>query len=248
MICSPRCNFFNDTKLNYLYCSLNGKQFELHVDVEYEGSSGATHEMDISLIDNSHTTPSRQGSRNPRYASLIIECKFFSSSVPSIGPARALVGLLSDFQTKMKQENSKVIIMKTPESIESEHTELHHQLEMATNLPSQTGVYAKEVARVLHPHFVKEEEFALPPLALLPELAKGNVIDEMKKYIPLCDALKKDWPALLEEHAQIEHKPDLLQKVAVAEKHDAVVRVAENLKLHAETEEEIHIRLSVISH
>lgn len=141
--------------------------------------------------------------------------------------------------TKMKQENAKVMIMKTPESIESEHTELHHQLEMATNLPGQTGVYAKEVARLLHPHFVKEEEFALPPLALLPELAKGNVTNEMKKYIPMCDTLKKDWPVLLEEHAQIEQKLDLLQKAAVAEKQDAVVKFAEDLKVHAKTEEEI---------
>lgn len=85
----------------YINCSLNGKQFELHIDVEFEGSSGATHEMDVSIIEHNHAEGSRQGNRNPRYPIYIVECKFFSSSTPSIGLARALVGLISDFQTKM---------------------------------------------------------------------------------------------------------------------------------------------------
>lgn len=98
---APGSIFSRTQDFCYLDCTLNGKRFEAHVDVEYEGSSGATHEMDISLIDFSHADRSRQGTRNPRYTTLIIECKFFSSSIPSIGLARALVGLLSDFQTKM---------------------------------------------------------------------------------------------------------------------------------------------------
>lgn len=85
----------------HIDCTLNGKRFELHTDVEFEGSSGATHEMDISAVEYFHADRSRQGNRNPRYPIFIAECKFFSSSIPSIGLARALVGLLSDFYTKM---------------------------------------------------------------------------------------------------------------------------------------------------
>jgi len=98
---APGSIFSRTQNFCFLDCNLNGKRFEIHVDVEYEGSSGATHEMDISIIDFSHADRSRQGNRNSRHATLIIECKFFSSSTPSIGLARALVGLLSDFQTKM---------------------------------------------------------------------------------------------------------------------------------------------------
>lgn len=34
----------------YINCELNGKCFEIHLDVQYEGTSGATHE--IELIKN----------------------------------------------------------------------------------------------------------------------------------------------------------------------------------------------------
>src|SRR5262245_49501122 len=33
----------------YASCSLNQKRFEIHVDVEYQGTSGALHEIDVSL-------------------------------------------------------------------------------------------------------------------------------------------------------------------------------------------------------
>lgn len=98
---APGSIFSTTQNFAHLECSLNGKRFELHIDVEFEGNSGATHEMDISLVEYSHADRSRQGRRNPRYPIFIAECKFFSSSIPSIGLARALVGLLSDLSTKM---------------------------------------------------------------------------------------------------------------------------------------------------
>lgn len=142
-------------------------------------------------------------------------------------------------ETQKKHENHTFLTMKTPQSIKTEHTELHHQLEMATKLPGQTGLYAKEVAHLLHPHFIKEEKFALPPLTLLPQLSQGNISNEMKDYIPLCDTLKKDWSIMLGEHKQIKQKLDLLQKAAEAEGQETVVRFVEGLRLHAQTEEEL---------
>src|SRR5579863_7010945 len=38
----------------YVSCDLRGKQFEIHVDVEYRGTSGAYHEIDVSVCDESH--------------------------------------------------------------------------------------------------------------------------------------------------------------------------------------------------
>jgi len=37
-------------------------------------------------------------------------------------------------------------------------------LRQATQLSGKTGEVAKTVAELMHPHFVKEEEYALPPL------------------------------------------------------------------------------------
>lgn len=142
-------------------------------------------------------------------------------------------------EKQINHENHNPITMKTPESIEIEHKELHHQLELATKLPGETGIHAKKVAHLMHPHFKKEEEFALPPLTLLPQLSKGNVTDDMKEYIPLCDTLKNTWSTMLEEHAQIRQELDFLKEAALNEKQDEVVKFVESLKLHAKTEEEI---------
>jgi hypothetical protein len=56
-----------------------------------------------------------------------------------------------------------------------EHDGLHAQLARATRESGPIGVAAAEVARILHPHFVSEEEYALPPLGLLPALAAGQI-------------------------------------------------------------------------
>jgi hypothetical protein len=98
---APGAIYSSSQDFAYLDCSLNGKQFEIHVDVEFEGSSGATHEMDISLIDKGRADRARNGQRNPRNLLFVTECKFYSSSTPSIGVARALVGLTSDFNLTM---------------------------------------------------------------------------------------------------------------------------------------------------
>ena len=71
------------------------------------------------------------------------------------------------------------MIPKIPESLKLEHEELHADLVRATKAGGKTGEAAKAVAKVLHEHFVKEEEFALPPIGLLAALARGEVDEEM---------------------------------------------------------------------
>ena len=50
-----------------------------------------------------------------------------------------------------------------PRSLKIEHEELHEELAKATKESGKIGDAAKAVANVLHPHFTKEEEYALPP-------------------------------------------------------------------------------------
>ena len=59
---------------------------------------------------------------------------------------------------------------KIPQPLKDEHESLHSTLVRATRAPGATGEAARAVAAVLHPHFVKEEQFALPPLGLLAPL------------------------------------------------------------------------------
>jgi hypothetical protein len=52
----------------YASCALNQRRFEVHVDVEYEGSSGALHELDVSVCDEDHADVVRATNSTPRAA------------------------------------------------------------------------------------------------------------------------------------------------------------------------------------
>jgi hypothetical protein len=145
-----------------------------------------------------------------------------------------------DTITKKSQPVNKIPAkIEIPASLKAEHKELHDDLDKYSRLSGNTGVAAKEVAQVLHPHFIKEEEFALPPLGLLPELAKGSAIKNAQSVIAMCDKLKKDWQNMLSEHQKIAASLEKLRKAAQDERHPDVVHFTERLKLHAKTEEEV---------
>ena len=79
---------------------------------------------------------------------------------------------------------------KIPQSLKLEHEELHAELARATREKGKIGESAKAVAKVLHPHFMKEEEYAMPPLGLLEPLSKGDIKEEIRDIIPITDKLK----------------------------------------------------------
>ena len=58
-----------------------------------------------------------------------------------------------------------------PASLKAEHEQLHAALAKATQESGALGEAARDVARLLHPHFDKEERYAMPPLGLLAKLA-----------------------------------------------------------------------------
>ncbi|HET7284658.1 MAG TPA: hemerythrin domain-containing protein [Nitrososphaeraceae archaeon] len=129
---------------------------------------------------------------------------------------------------------------KIPESLELEHEELHRQLVKAIEEGGKVGEAAKAVADVLHPHFEKEEEYALPPLALLSSLSKQDKISsDMKSVFTMTEMLKADLPHMIEEHNSIVIALDNLIEVAKKENKIEFVQFAQKLKLHAKTEEEV---------
>ncbi len=129
-----------------------------------------------------------------------------------------------------------------PESLKREHEELHTELEKAIAVGGKLGEATKAVAEVLHPHFVKEEEYAMPPLGLLSALARGEVMEEkkmMKDVISMTDRLKADLPHMLEEHKSIVASLKNLIDVAKKENKMEYATFAEKLMLHAQNEEEV---------
>jgi len=84
-----------------------------------------------------------------------------------------------------------------PKPMKIEHDKLHAELVKATKEGGRTGDAAKAVAKVLHPHFVKEEEFALPPLGLLAKLIYGGVEPEMADVLKMTARLEAELPQML---------------------------------------------------
>lgn len=126
-----------------------------------------------------------------------------------------------------------------PHSLKVEHDALHVELVKATQESGRVGEAARGVARVLHPHFVKEEEYALPPLGLLPQLAQGQVTPEMAAVIAMTDRLKAELPTMLAEHQDIVAALNQLADAARSENKPHYAEFAEKLRLHAQTEEEV---------
>ncbi|MGR3174269.1 MAG: hypothetical protein ACUZ8N_06685 [Candidatus Scalindua sp.] len=81
----------------YAECELNGREFEVHLGVQYVGTSGALHEIDVSVFDHDRADQIRNdyvlpSTRNLRAA---IECKFYDSNL-GVTLGRTFVGLVSD--------------------------------------------------------------------------------------------------------------------------------------------------------
>ena len=90
-----------------------------------------------------------------------------------------------------------------PEALEIEHEDLRSELQKAAAAGGKTGEAAQGVLKVLRPHILLEEEFAIPPLTLLPRLARGEVTPDMRRYMTLAEMLKTEFPRMLEEHKLI---------------------------------------------
>jgi hypothetical protein len=126
-----------------------------------------------------------------------------------------------------------------PRPLKVEHEELHAELAKATKVEGKIGEAARTVAAILHPHFVKEEEYALPPLGLLSLLAAGKVTPEMRDVLPMTDRLQTELQQMLAEHKTIVAALQNLVDAAKRENQMSYAHFAEKLMLHAQTEEEV---------
>ena len=126
-----------------------------------------------------------------------------------------------------------------PHSIKAEHEAIHALLEEATKAPGRTGEKARVLAVVLHPHFVREEQIALPPLGLLRALAAGELPPGAPEALAMTDSLRRELPAMLDEHKRIARAVVDLHAAAESEGAAKYAALADDLADHARTEEEV---------
>lgn len=133
-----------------------------------------------------------------------------------------------------------------PQSLKLEHEELHAELTRATQVSGKIGDSAKAVAKILHPHFIKEEEYAMPPLGLLSLLADGNFTMEMRDVLTMTERLKSELPEMFKEHKAIVAALKPLIDASKKEKKMEYMHFADKLILHAQNEEEVLYPASIL--
>ena len=158
--------------------------------------------------------------------------------------AAILIGLLA---ARPKADAAEAPAPAIPHWLAVEHEAIHATLVEATKAPGEVGVAARELAGVLHAHFVREEEIALPPLGLLAPLAAGEKEPAgAKEALAMSDALKAELPRMLEEHKVIRAAVEKLRVAAVAEKSAKFEQLAVDLALHAQSEEDVFYPAAVL--
>ncbi|HEX6913476.1 MAG TPA: hemerythrin domain-containing protein [Longimicrobium sp.] len=144
------------------------------------------------------------------------------------------------------QEHGQPGRFPIPESMRAEHAGIHAALQEATRAAGPVGEAARRLARVLHPHFEREEQIALPPLALLRPLSQGEFQPWMRGVLPMTDSLRDELPRMLREHVEIGAAARRLEQVARQAGDAQVEALARELQLHARAEEELFYPAAVM--
>lgn len=95
---------FSDLRnYGYAYFAMNGQGFEVHLNVEFKGTSGMLHELDVSILRHVDANKCRTRSIDPSTASLIAgwECKFYGGRLDK-NLGRAFVGLIDDMGANVR--------------------------------------------------------------------------------------------------------------------------------------------------
>ena len=133
-----------------------------------------------------------------------------------------------------------------PKSVQAEHRELHTQLELGMQRNDAIGAAARGLGAVLHPHFVREEQIALPPLGALRRVAAGQLPGDAELLLAMTDSLERELPRMLQEHRSIAAAVEKLRSAALAAGSEQWVRFAQQLTLHAQSEEEVYYPAAVL--
>jgi hypothetical protein len=129
--------------------------------------------------------------------------------------------------------------LSVPRTLKIEHDQLHETLRQATRESGELGKAARAVAELMHPHFIKEEQYALPPLSLLPRVAQGVFEPAMAEVLSMTDKLKAELPQMLSEHKAIVKALETLAESARRANRLEYSDFAHKLIHHAQTEEEV---------
>jgi hypothetical protein len=118
-------------------------------------------------------------------------------------------------------------ILQVPQSIRLQHEQIISRLNhFAQSKDKESAAAAQKAADILKEHYAKEEQFVLPPLGLLPRIAKGEVSRDMEPAIAMANRTKSALPDFENDHIKITSLMNELIAVGKKKKNEELVRLA----------------------
>lgn len=123
----------------------------------------------------------------------------------------------------MSQQSS----LQVPQSIRLQHEQIISRLDhLAKRSDQESAAAAQKALAFLKEHYAKEEAIVLPPLGLLPRIARGDIAKDMEPAIAMADRTKATLAQFEEDHVQITSLMNELIAVGQNRRNDELVRLA----------------------
>ena len=117
--------------------------------------------------------------------------------------------------------------LQVPQSIRLQHDQIISRLDhLAQRSDQESAAAAQKALTFLKQHYAKEEAFVLPPLGLLPRLAKGDIAKDMEPAIEMADRVRAALPEFERDHIEITSLMNELIAVGQSRRNDELVRLA----------------------
>ena len=128
--------------------------------------------------------------------------------------------------------------LRVPQSVSYEHEQI---IEDLTNFAKREVAHASAAQKaliVIKAHYAKEEAFVLPPLALLPKIAKGAISKDMiskelEPAIAMADRTKAALSELQNDHIQITSLMNELIEAGKADHDEELTRLATRVSIQS---------------
>ena len=135
---------------------------------------------------------------------------------------------------------------EVPSSIKKTHAYLLEQIHKMTLYKDSSGRVALKLEEIMQHHFKEEEDFILPPLGLLPLLAKGQIPEQRKDIILLSEKVKSLLNHMSVEHQLIDAYIEELKQASNKESQKEIIEFQNEVIQHATSEEEVFFPASIL--
>lgn len=129
--------------------------------------------------------------------------------------------------------------LQVPQSIRYEHEQIIKDLASFAKREVAHAASVQKALIVIKAHYAKEEAFVLPPLALLPQIAKGAISKGADTAIAMADRTKAALPELENDHLQITSLMNELIEAGKTDHDEELIQLATRVAIQSLNDFEI---------